>query len=333
VDYTRGHRSPTRRRGTRLTAAAAAAAAFVLLTVLPACAAQAGSGTEGGTTGSGVASVAASSGSSAVTPGKQTSTGGGDDWQHVLQVVANLRADPPSEPLVLLLGGSAARESTISDASWAAQVMQDGGPAVAACNLGSRNRTLAQDVALVKKLPETRGVVYIGINVGRFTSPPSSPSIKLPAPTTSLPAYKQHQYSSADVKSAAKKKALVTQWMTARYPAFKANYASNLKTLGVLVAACRERGLEPVLLELPRDTAVIGRALDAPVNRFTAGCQALARKEEVPWVSFVSKAKLPDGDFFDLWHLVEPGREVWQALLSKKTVTLLKEYGMEGSGS
>jgi hypothetical protein len=333
VDYTRGHRSSTRRRGTRLAAGVAAAAALVLLTVLPACAAQAGSGAGGGTTGPGVAAGGASSAPGAVTPGKQTSTGGGDDWQHVLQAIANLRAGPPSEPLVVLLGGSAARESTIGDASWAAQVTQDGGPAVAAYNLGSRNRTLAQDVALVKKLPETRGIVYVGINVGRFTSPPSSPGIKLPEPSVSLPAYKQHQYSKTDIKSAAKKKALVTQWMASRYPAFKANYASNLKTLGALIAACRERGLEPVLLELPRDTAVIGGALDAPVDRFTADCKALARKKDVPWVSFVAKARLPDGDFYDLWHLVEPGREVWQTLLSKETVTLLKQYGMEGSGS
>ena len=115
----------------------------------------------------------------------------------MLQVVANLRADPPAEPIVVLLGGSAARESTVSDASWAAQIQADGGPAVAAFNLGSRNRTLAQDVALVKKLPQARGIVYIGINVGRFTSPPSSPTIKLPEPVATLPPYVQHQYTQS----------------------------------------------------------------------------------------------------------------------------------------
>ena len=64
--------------------------------------------------------------------------------------------------------------------------------------------------------------------------------------------------------------------------------------------------------------------------RFTTSCRALARKRGVPWVSFVSAARLPNADFYDLWHLVEPGRTVWQRLLSAKTVALLEEYGMTG---
>ena len=308
------------RRSRRAAALAAAAGLVLLLAALPACAAQAGN--------------AAASGGADAAGAKAAQRGApGDDWKHVLQVVANLRADPPSEPLVLLLGGSAARESTVGDASWAAQIRSGGGPAAAAYNLGSRNRTLAQDVALVKALPAGSGLIFIGINVGRFTSPPSSPTLALPEPVASLPPYAQHQYTQSNVKTTAKKKALVTEWMSKRYPAFKANYATSFKTLGALVRACKSKGYTPVLLELPRDTAVIGKALDAPVGRFTADCKALALQEGVPWVSFVAQARLRDGDFYDLWHLVEPGREVWQGLLSKETVRLLEQYGTEGAGS
>jgi hypothetical protein len=322
VEHARGHRPLPRRRRSRVVATLAGAAGLLLLAVLTAaCAAGASAG-----------STSAAGAGSTATP-RHTSGGGGNDWRHVLQVVANLRAQPPAKPIVLLLGGSAARESTISDAAWAAQTAADGGPAVAAFNLGSRNRTLAQDVALVKKLPKQPALVYIGINLGRFTSPPSSPTIKLPDPVPTLPAYEQHQYTQTDIKPAAKKKALVVDWVANRYPAFKANYATSLKTLGALVAACQARGLKPVLIELPRDTAVIGAALDTPVKRFTADCRALARKKGVPWVSFVDQARLPDGDFYDLWHLVEPGREVWQALLSKETAKLLKQYRMGGAGT
>ena len=58
----------------------------------------------------------------------------------------------------------------------------------------------------------------------------------------------------------------------------------------------------------------------------------LAKKHGVPWVSFVSaaRARLQNADFYDLWHLVEPGRVVWQKLLSEKTVTLLEKYGLGG---
>jgi len=37
----------------------------------------------------------------------------GRDWQHCVQVVANLRAKRPKAPLVVLLGGSSAREATV----------------------------------------------------------------------------------------------------------------------------------------------------------------------------------------------------------------------------
>jgi hypothetical protein len=318
------HRSIASAARPRATAALAwAACLFVVATLLGACSAQAT------TSGAAATGVAADSGAGA-TP--SAGAGGGNDWSHALQVVANLKAQPPAEPIVCLLGGSAARESTISDVSWAAQVKDLGGPSVAAYNLGSRNRTLAQDVALVKLLPHGPTVVYIGINVGRFTSPPSSPTIKLPQPTASAPPYDQHQYSQAKVKSAAQKKALVRAWLSDRYPYFKANYATSLKTLTKLVTACKERGFKPVLLELPRDTAIIGSSLDVPTARFTADCKKLAAAQKVPWVSFVARARLPDADFYDLWHLVEPGREVWQTLLSEQTARLLKQYGMGGAG-
>ena len=266
-------------------------------------------------------------------PPGSSDTGGGD-WTHVLQVVANLKAQPPAAPLVCLFGGSAARECTIDDASWSAQVAKLGGPAVVACNLGSRNRTLAQDVELVQALPKTRGIVYIGINVGRFTAPPSDPSLDLPEPTQSLPPYRQHQYSESKILSVARKRALLKAWLAKRYPEFKKNYASNLTTLEQLIVACKAQDLRPVLLELPRDTEIIGHSLDAPVARYTSGCRALAKKHGVPWVSFVSAARLPNAVFYDLWHLVEPGRTVWQRLLSAKTVRLLREYGMtRDSGS
>ena len=284
-----------------------------------ACAAQA--------TTSGAAGRAAAS-----AIGGAKAAAGGDDWAHTLQVVADLRADPPSTPVVVLLGGSAARESTVSDAGWAAAVKKAGGTAVAAYNLGSRNRTLAQDLELVRAMPHVPTIVFIGINVGRFTSPPSHPTLDFPDPVATLPPYKQHQYSQADILSAAKKQALLYQWVQTRYPAFKANYATSLATLSTLVAACKARGLHPVLFELPRNTQIIGHALDAPVARYTASCRALAKKDGVPWVSFVGPAHLSNTDFYDLWHIVEPGRAVWQPLLARTTAQLLKQYKIGGAG-
>ena len=88
-----------------------------------------------------------------------------------------------------------------------------------------------------------------------------------------------------------------------------------------------------MLFELPRDTAVIGSSLSAPTTRFRDKCRALATKYEIPWVSLVKAARLPNSGFYDLWHLVEPGRTVWQGLLSARTAALLEQYGYDGGGS
>ena len=309
---------------------------LVVAALLAACSAQA-------TTG-GVASTGGSSGGVAETggasPGTSTAGGGsagakaasGADWAHTLQVVANLKADPPSKPVVVLFGGSAARESTISDSSWRAQIEAKGGPATDAYNLGSRNRTLAQSVALVQQMPTVPTIVYIGVNLGAFTSAQKSATVSLPPAATPLPAYKQHAYSQSHLLSASNKKLLVQAWLVDRYPVFKKTYATSAGVLESLIKACRARGMKPVLLELPRDTAIIGTQLATPTSRYRATCAALARKYRIPWVSFVAQAKLPNTSFYDLWHLVEPGREVWQGLLSAETAALLKQYGYD-SGS
>ena len=294
---------------------------LVVAAVLGACSSPA--------TSSGLSAVStkASAGPSDSPAAQGTAAAGVNDWTHVLQVLAMLDQTTPKDPVVVLLGGSAARESTITDAgtgSWAAQVAADGGPAVATFNLGSRNRTLAQDAQIVKHLPAGT-LVFIGINIGRFTEPQSSPQIVLPTSPVLSP-YKQHQYNVGDRLSDAKKRLMLQQWLTTRYPEFKKHFKLNAALLTTLVKTCKARGLHPVLLDLPRNTDVIGKALAKPVSRMTAACKAVAAAENVPWVSFVAQARVPNASFYDLWHLVQPGRVTWQKLLSAKTAELLKNY-------
>ena len=92
-----------------------------------------------------------------------------------------------------------------------------------------------------------------------------------------------------------------------------------------------KRLFRPVLLELPRNSAVIGRSLNAPTTKYRDKCKQLAAKYKVKWVPQL--ASLPNSNFYDLWHLVEPGRKVWQGKLSAKTATLLEQYGFDGGGS
>lgn len=306
-----------------LVLAAAAAAA---------CSAQATAGSSPlGATGS----SAATSGS----PGTATGAkgGSGSDRSRVLAALAYMQANASTEPVIVLLGGSAARESTVSDKSWRSQIVDKGGPATLAWNMGSSNRTMAQNVAIVKALPQgAQAIVFVGINLGAFTSPQKKASITLPSPApASVSLLQPHSYGvdTTGILSTAKKRAMLQNWLSVRYPVFKRNFSNGAAVLETLIKTCQTRGYKPVLFELPRNMQIIGSSLNAPTTRFRNKCKSLAAKYKIPWVSQVSAAKLPNKDFYDLWHLVEPGRTVWQNLLSAKAAALLAKYGYDGGGS
>jgi len=252
----------------------------------------------------------------------------GKDWQHCVQVVANLRAEEPAVPLVVLLGGSSARECTVLDEHWELQIERRSGYVVDAYNLGSKHRTYAQDLEFVKLLPKgVPTIVYIGVNLGRFCIPPRDATVSLPS-AGPLPRYLQHVYSQSRIQSWTEKRYYVRYWLQRRYPEFRANYAGELTMLQRIIRACKRRHLRVALLDLPRDLPVIGSSFDAPVSRYHDGCSRLARGWSIPWLHFVGAAGFRDRDFFDIFHLVEPGRVKYQSILSDKTIGLLKEYHM-----
>jgi hypothetical protein len=250
----------------------------------------------------------------------------GSDWQHALRVAQQLRADPPQVPVVLLLGGSCAREATVGDASWAADVADRGGPKVVAYNLGSRNQTFEQETALIDALPRVPMLVFIGVNRGRFTSPPTTTTSTTPEATKGT--YTQHHYSSTRVWSTAKKRSRIQYWLRQRYPVFRERYAANVERLDELVAACLRRGYHPVIVDLPRNTAVIGDAFDEALDQYQRGCREVAGRHGVPFLAFIDGIGLEDRDFYDLDHLVEPGRPKFQGRLSEETVRLLASYDL-----
>jgi hypothetical protein len=293
----------------------------------PSAAESSGDGTSGAS-----ASGASASGSPASAAGAKAAAGA--DWARVLKALGYMQAVPPDKPVVVLLGGSAARESTIDDANWRAQIVAKGGPQTLAWNMGSRNRTMAENVAIVENLPDgAQAIVFIGINLGSFTQKSASVSLPSPLPT-GRPGLKQpHQYSTkTGILSTTKKRALVKAWLTDRYPIFKRNFKTNAAELEELIQLCKGRGYYPVLFELPRNTAVIGSSLNAPTTKYREKCRALAADHDIEWVSFVAAARLPNSSFYDLWHLVEPGRKTWQNLLSSRTAKILKSDAFQHGG-
>lgn len=257
----------------------------------------------------------------------------GDDWRHLDRALEYLGQRTPPQPVVILFGGSAARECTISDRDWRRQIAEMGGPHVLAFNLGATGASYAQNIAMVRRLPDAPTLVLIGVNVGRYTARPP-----LTSSTTGLTGaaltlgqvddYSQHRFSSRRILTYARKSALLTGWLRERYPVFRERFASNAAQLHELVTACQERGFKAVLLVLPLNLQVIRHRMDTPRARYRRNCTDVSTAYGVPWVDFVSEAGLVSSDFADNWHLVEPGREKWQRRVSRTVVTWLKRYGI-----
>ena len=263
-----------------------------------------------------------------------------DDWRHLKVVLATLEVSPPNVPVVYLLGGSAAREATISDRSWTDQLKRLTGDPVRAFNLGTAGQSYDEGVTIVQSLPSAPGIVLIGVNLGRYTQPaltdPDTPP-RLPGGSPSpvapsrLFAYDQHRFASGRVSSVATKRLLLRKWLAERYPVFKRRYAYNERALARLVVACHDRGLQPVLVNLPINGQLIGHALDVPCKKYAATSRSARFEFGIHSWDFVSGVHLENRDFADLWHLVHSGRVKYQQRLSERTATVLDELGLTGS--
>lgn len=255
----------------------------------------------------------------------------GDDWRHLDLALTYLGQVTPQRPVVVLFGGSAVRESTISDRSWRRQIVSLGGPRVLAFNLGAASQSYRQNAAMVRRLPDVPTLVVIGVNVGRYTfrPPETAPPLALAGKSLTLAQvddYAQHRFTGPPRLSSAQKSALLTRWLRERYPVFRERFAWNAGQLEELVAACRERGFRVVLLNSPLNLQVIRHRMDAPRTRYRRHCVATATRFDVPWVNFVARAGLVNADFADNWHLLEAGRVKWQRRLSQTVVEWLRRY-------
>ena len=258
------------------------------------------------------------------------------DFIRVLQLVADLRARPPADPLVCLLGGSSARECTISNRSWSDRVSALRGYRVKCVNLGSKHRMFTQDRRIVGYLPEGTDIVYIGVNAGRFCNGPYDPAVILPEPSGASATAKGGAQASRSAAARAsttvlpdwRKRQIAEQWMVKRWPNFQRRWRYNLRVLERVCRRSLDRGQHPVIIDLPRNMQIIGRLLDRPMGMYHRGCRDLAKKLGIPYVQFQSSIGLTNRDFSDLWHTVKSGKVKWERELAATTARLIKRYGI-----
>jgi len=234
---------------------------------------------------------------------------------------------PPKETFVYLLGGSSARECIVSNAAWADQVERLGGDDIRTYDLGCHNQSFAMDIKLVKAMDAGPTVVFIGLSLGRFTGTPEEAQGQCDDQDASriiaMGAEVRHLFTESEVLSDGRKHRMLRRWVTERYPLFRQNYAFNVAGLEQLIRECKRRKFLPVLLELPVNFDVVGHAYDGPRAQYGDDARKLAKRFKVPYLDFVSELKLPNDVFYDLMHLVGPGRAVWQKRLSREVIALL----------
>ena len=123
--------------------------------------------------------------------------------------------------------------------------------------------------------------------------------------------YGQHRYNLRNIHTAAEKERMVKKWNTRRYPKFRRNLRFHLDMLEQLLTRAQQRGLHPVLVELPLDRELVGDRFDYAITQYYEPVEVLAAEHGVPYLDFNAGLHIADRDFHDLTHLVEPG--AWSA--------------------
>lgn len=268
---------------------------------------------------------------------------GVDDWVHIWEVVRLVdyqqsRLTAPSGAFVYMLGDSIARESTINDASWTRSLARKAAAAgkvrvYSARDLAGHNQTFGMDERIVEGLPATpsrqpAGIVLIGVGISRFIGPPAPmdrPSLPAaPGVEPPLSSWRQHHYDGRAPLSLTRKRELVPRWMERRWAGFQENKARNVAAIQRVIDICKDKGLRPILLDLPLDLRVAGSGLAKPRRAIRAAMDGLARKNDIGYVHFNKSLDLPSSSFWDLHHLLRPGYERWQARLSAEVVKRLR---------
>ncbi len=244
------------------------------------------------------------------------------DWDHVRQVVNWLRYRRPPRHVVYLLGGSASRESVRDEVGWSKGLSTRLGRRAAAWVVSSSCQTFVEDARVVAMLPKGRGVALITVGMSRFNMDHSPSSMSRTAVRTRLPGvWWQHHYDARRPLSLATKRQLVTRWRTNHLESFTERYPHRLAELETLIQTCLDRGIRPVLLEMPLNAAAVGDDLEDVLGTYRQGCSDLATKYDITYLDFLRVLGLPSNNFYDLWHLLPEGRARWQNRLSRELVS------------
>jgi hypothetical protein len=259
------------------------------------------------------------------------------DWAHEWQMVRRLNAVPPKGLVVYYIGDSTARESIVSDSSWAADIRRLGGPPARTVSLTGHDQSFAMDLSLVSALPSTPVIALIGVGLSRMLFDPTAPMPSRseggqplsdgsapPSGAAAEAGWVRHHYDGRRPYTFSQQRSIARRWIRWHAKEFRDNRAPNLADLGKLIALCKAKGLRPVLVDMPFNLAAGGDILARPRAVYRNACLRLARRHGIHYASFLHALDLPSSDFWDNAHLLRAGYMRWQRQLAQLVVNLTR---------
>jgi hypothetical protein len=131
------------------------------------------------------------------------------------------------------------------------------------------------------------------------------------APDLSLITYAHHYHSTNDVANGAARLSGSLVELNRERPRFAANVAYNLAMLGAAVRLGREKGYDVTFFQQPLAPEASGPAWQAYLAGYRRDLAGVMRAAAVPDIDVQPKAALQADDFYDLFHLVNSGRDKW----------------------
>jgi hypothetical protein len=230
-----------------------------------------------------------------------------------LAIVDNL---PPSGSTTVVIGVSPGR--FIDDRTGAGQQLEGRG-------LPLRSETLGG--CLDEKPPggSRRAAILPGI-LSMLVEKGRSDVVRLAQGEVPSWDYVQHAFDDEPVMDEAAKLGVFEAWWRVRRPQFERNVDFNLTLLEALVARCRQRGFAAVVVELPRNEALIGSRWEAIDAQYQPRARRIAAEHGVPYLDFNGSLGLDSADYSDHAHLRYSGRVVWETELARE-IALLYQRG------
>jgi len=131
------------------------------------------------------------------------------------------------------------------------------------------------------------------------------------SPDLSLISYAHHYHSTnATANSAARRSGSVVELDRER-PRFDANVAYNLAMLAAAVHLGREKGYDVTFFQQPLAPEASGPAWQAYLAGYRHDLAGIMSSASVPDIDVQAQARLRPNDFYDLFHLVNSGRDKW----------------------